>query len=72
MKRLDRLEAHLQEIKDTLVRNTSSLEEHMKRTEILEERVLPLERAHSFVTLSLKAIPLITAVCAAIYYITRI
>ena len=37
--KLDKLDSRLDEYNDTLVKNTCSLEEHIRRTNILEEKV---------------------------------
>lgn len=37
--KLDKQQEHIHEIDKTLVRNTASLEEHMKRTEMNEEAI---------------------------------
>lgn len=44
--KLDRIEDRLDKIEVTLAVNTQSLQEHMKRTQILEEQVIPLKRAN--------------------------
>jgi hypothetical protein len=36
----------IREIKDVLIRNTVSLEEHMKRSELSEQRIDRLEKYH--------------------------
>jgi hypothetical protein len=41
---LDRLDGRLDTVDQTLVRNTVSLEEHIKRTNMLEEHVKGLEK----------------------------
>lgn len=42
--KLDRIQEDITHIKVTLARNTTSLEEHMRRTEILEKKIEPLEK----------------------------
>ncbi len=44
MANLDRIEERLTSIDATLIRNTVSLEEHVKRTAMLEERFKPVEK----------------------------
>ena len=44
-KQLDRIEERLDRIDVTLARNTASLEEHMRRTALLEQEVKPI-KAH--------------------------
>ena len=41
--KIDLVENHLDSINVTLVRNTSSLEEHIRRTELLEKKLEPIE-----------------------------
>lgn len=41
--KVDKLDAHLLEVKITLARNTESLEHHMIRTQMNEQRVEKLE-----------------------------
>lgn len=43
---LTAIQATMQTMSDTLVRNTVSLEEHVRRTTNLKNRVEPLERRH--------------------------
>lgn len=44
-KQLDRIEARLDSTDATLIRNTISLEEHIKRTDLLEQDLKPI-KAH--------------------------
>lgn len=41
---LDKMDQRLDNIDITLVRNTAQLEEHMRRTEILEQEFKPVKR----------------------------
>lgn len=43
MKKVD-IEARLHKIEETLVRNTVGLEEHIRRTTILENEIIPLKK----------------------------
>lgn len=43
---LTSIQATMRQMSDTLVRNTTSLEDHMRRTSNLENRVAPLEQGH--------------------------
>jgi hypothetical protein len=62
-KRLERLDERLDTIAVTLARNTSSLEEHIRRTEILEQDFKPVK---SHVTLMNNAAKVSSALLAAI------
>lgn len=44
MEPLDKIVEHLGRIDVTLMRNTVTLEEHVKRTNILEDRIKPIEK----------------------------
>jgi hypothetical protein len=43
--KLDKLDERLDEMSGILLRNTISLEEHIKRTNLLESRLAPIERS---------------------------
>lgn len=51
---LDRIEIRLDSIDTNLLRNTMSLEEHIRRTNLLEEKVKPIENDRIFVRNVLK------------------
>lgn len=42
--RLDKIDRRLEDMHTTLVRNTTTVEEHERRSTNLEERVVPLEK----------------------------
>lgn len=42
--KLDKLQENMNEMDKTLVRNTDSLELHMKRTDLLEESIKPIRK----------------------------
>lgn len=44
--KLDKVSDDLQEINTTMVKNTESLNEHMKRTALLEASLKPIRRAY--------------------------
>jgi len=58
---LDRIESRLDSIDVTLVRNTAQLEEHIRRTEILEEEIKPVKAHVSLMNNTAKIIALIAA-----------
>lgn len=64
--KLDRIEERLSGIEKLLERNTISLEEHMRRTALLEEEIRPLKRQATILeTLYKLGITLIAALAAA-------
>ena len=58
--KLDKISEHLSDIDKTLVRNTSSLDEHIRRTNLLEEKMLPVEKHVTQVNGALKLIGVIS------------
>lgn len=51
---LKEIRADIRDIKDVLIRNTVSLETHIRRTELAENRIEKLEKFHiGFLTASL-------------------
>lgn len=53
---LDRIEERLDKIDTTLVKNTISLEEHIRRTNLIEEELKPIKSHVSFVNALTKII----------------
>lgn len=53
--KIDKITDKVHDIDKTLERNTSSLEEHMKRTELLEKKLEPVETHVSMMNGALKA-----------------
>lgn len=68
--KLDKIIEDVTEIKVILARNTTSLEQHMKRTEMLENRVSPLEE-HKAMVLGAGALLTALGVIAGIYAALR-
>lgn len=69
-KKLDQIQEDVTEIKVTMARNTASLELHMRRSDLLEQKIEPLEKHVNMVNGALKLLSLlgiITAIVAAIY-----
>ena len=54
--RLDHLDKKQDEMNETLVRNTVSLELHIKRCDLLEAKIVPIEKHVDLINASLKAI----------------
>jgi hypothetical protein len=52
--KLDRIDGRLWEIEKTLTTQQVILEDHIRRTELLEAKVLPLERSHSQIVGAMK------------------
>lgn len=59
--KLDKLDERLDSIERVLIRNTSSLEEHVRRTNILEEDMKPVKGHVTFVNNAAKLV----AACAS-------
>lgn len=53
---LEKIEARLDTLDTTMVKNTMSLEEHIKRTNLLEDEFKPIKKDHAFVMAALKVI----------------
>lgn len=51
---LEKIEARLDTLDTTMVKNTMSLEEHIKRTNLLEEEFKPIKKDHALVKAGLK------------------
>ncbi len=49
---LEKIEARLDSLDLTMVKNTISLEEHIKRTNMLEEEFKPIKKDHALVKAS--------------------
>lgn len=66
MEKLDKIEARLDTIDLTLAKNTFSLEEHMKRTALLEEQFKPVKKHVELINTAAKVVSSIigTAVIA--------
>lgn len=62
---LNKIEGRLSKIEETLIRNTISLEEHMRRTELLEKEVIPLRRRSDFIDAAYKTLIGLMAVLVA-------
>lgn len=69
-KKLDKIQEDVTEIKVILARNTTSLEDHMRRTTNLENRVEPLVRHVTMVQGVLKLVSIL-AMLAAIVEVVR-
>ena len=68
--RLDRIEEKLANIDKTLAVNTASLQEHIKRTNLLEEALKPVEQHVARVDGALRflgVISLVVGIIAALY-----
>lgn len=62
--KLDKIQEDVTDIKITMARNTASLEEHMRRTSILESKVEPLEAHRQMMVGAIKLIGLAAAIAA--------
>lgn len=72
--KIDGIDEKICSIKNTVLKNTISLEEHMKRTdlsekrlEIFEEKVLPALNAYKFLEISVKILVPLLSVAGIIY-----
>lgn len=54
--KLDKLDERLDTLSGTLIKNTESLQEHMRRTDLLEEKLVPVEEHVSFMKNGFKAV----------------
>ena len=69
---LDKLDKHdesLARINETLLRNTISLESHMKRTEQIEKLVIPMHKVYVWGSLSIKILGVLAVVVSIIKYL---
>lgn len=64
--KIDKIVDHVHSIDKTMERNTASLEEHMRRTELLEKKLEPVESHVVMVNGVLKFISLIGMIVAII------
>lgn len=64
--KIDAIESHANSINETLIRNTISLEEHIRRTALLEQKIEPLE-SHVALMKNIVAIVIFVGILAAIY-----
>lgn len=62
--KLDKIQEDVTDIKVTLARNTASLEEHMRRTALLESKIEPLETHADMVKGAIKLVGIIAALAA--------
>jgi hypothetical protein len=62
---LNKIETRLGKMEETLIRNTISLEEHMRRTEILEKEIIPLRRQANIIDGASKIIVSLVALLVA-------
>lgn len=62
--KVDKIEEHLQSQVVTLARLTVSVEEHVRRTNLLEQTIKPIEKHVATVQGALKLIALLAAVLA--------
>jgi hypothetical protein len=63
---LNKIEARLGKMEETLIRNTISLEEHMRRTELLEAEIVPLRRQANIIDGATKVIVSLVALLVAL------
>lgn len=61
---LEKIDARLDNIDITMLKNTISLEEHIKRTNLLEEEFKPIKKDHALLKASVKILS--TAAGAAV------
>jgi len=77
--RAQRIEDKLDKIADTLTdhavthaRNTTSLEDHIRRTELLEEALKPLKQTDTILRACLKGLAALATLLTILYTITRL
>lgn len=70
--KLDKTNEKIHGIDITLVRNTESLEEHMRRTELLEKDIQPIKRHVHMLEGGLKLFGVLSLISSLIYGIYRL
>lgn len=70
--KLDKLDERLDNIDKTMIRNTVSLEDHIRRTEILEEKIDPIEKQISQVQGALKFTGIVALIAGLIASLAKI
>jgi tetrahydromethanopterin S-methyltransferase subunit G len=70
--RLEKIDSRLEKISETLVRNTSSLEEHMRRTALLEKEVAPITKHVAQLQGAGKLLAYISILAGIIFTIVRL
>jgi hypothetical protein len=78
-KRLERIEDKLDKITDTLsqhsaihARNTTSLEDHIRRTELLEEALKPIKQTDTVIRAGIKSIAVVSTILTILYTLIKI
>lgn len=61
-KKIDKLDQHLSSIDITLAKQSVILDEHVKRTNLLEERITPIERHVSMINGALKFLGILAVI----------
>lgn len=69
--KLDKTDDTLNKINETLTRNTVSLEQHMKRTALLEQTLLPINKVYVWGSVSIKIIGFIGVIVAIVSSIIK-
>ena len=69
--KLDRLQENMNDMDKTLVRNTDSLEHHIKRTDLLEESIKPLKKHVLMAEAVLKVMGLTAAISSFVAVIFK-
>lgn len=64
--KLDKVADHIADINTTIAKQEVSLDEHIRRTNLLEEKVAPLEKHVSMVNGVIKFIVLLSAIAAIV------
>lgn len=70
--KIDKIMEDVADIKITMARNTTSLEVHMKRSDLLEQKLVPVEQHVSMMNGALKLLGVILTVAAIIEMILRL
>lgn len=69
--KLDKTDDTLNKINETLTRNTVSLEQHMQRTALLEQTLLPINKVYVWGSVSIKIIGFIGVIVAIVSSIIK-
>lgn len=70
--KIDKIVEDISEIKVTMARNTGSLETHIRRTELLEGRLEPVEKQSNMILGAAKLIGIIAAIAAIVEVIVNL
>jgi len=70
--KLDKLDERIDSVDKTLIKNTSSLEEHMRRTELLETDLAPIKTHVAQVSGVLKFLVAVASTTGAIQIIIKL